>query len=184
MFRIGEADLWERLPKSGVFVTPTDTVLGFGCLREDSEAVSRIRLLKRSFDSRFITLVRSVAELKTLAQVDAKQTAILEKNWPGAITFILKGIEGGSTLAFRLPDFDFILKLMAHLGGPILSTSCNLHNEPTLTSVQKAQEVFGAAVDAYVEGPQREQPLKASTVVDLTSVPPKILRQGDLSPKL
>jgi tRNA threonylcarbamoyl adenosine modification protein (Sua5/YciO/YrdC/YwlC family) len=80
------------------------------------------------------------------------------------------------TVAFRLPNSPFLQELARGVGTPIISTSANLTGAPHCESVEEAWEIFGDAIDLYVDGgPQEALP---STMVDLTGSRPRLLRVG------
>lgn len=162
--------------KKAVVVSPSDTVIGFHALYSSREAVAKIENLKQRKEN-FIVLVSNMDEAQSLCEFSKKQLSIARTYWPGSVTFILNSITGSGTLALRLPKNAYVHQMLQAFGGPIVSTSCNLHGEPVAKSLEAAQGQFGGAVDLYLSFPQNENTL-ASTIVDLTKSPFKIVRQG------
>jgi tRNA A37 threonylcarbamoyladenosine synthetase subunit TsaC/SUA5/YrdC len=64
--------------------------------------------------------------------------------------------------------------------GPLAVTSANRSAEPTSATCEGVERVFGDAVEVYL---CEDEPLRgtASTVVDLSSVEPRLLREGAVS---
>ena len=178
--------LWTKLKSYDIsqsaFVTPTDTVLGLGILLGEQQgqqklAKQKLADLKQRTDERFIILIPTLESAYSLCRISIEQERCLLKYWPGKITFILSAKDSKQSLAVRFPEDSFLLKWMAFLGGAILSSSCNVTGQTPVTSIHDAVRLFGEKVGFYVAGKNRD--VTASTLVDLTCEPPKVLRQGN-----
>lgn len=172
--------LWEFLSHNPgvIFVSPTDTVYGLGTRCGDHLRADRILKLKGQEQNQLIMLVRSLEEAATLVDISQPQMEILRRYWPNAITFVLPSKENPSiTLALRLPDSPFLIRMMETLRGPIFSTSCNRHGLPPVTRIDEAITLFKAAVDLYIDGGTMSSRLP-STVVSLATPTPVVLRPG------
>ena len=107
--------------------------------------------------------------------------AALDAIWPAPLTAILPlrqpvaASAGATTIGIRIPAVDWIREL-AELTGPIASTSVNYAGEPPASGVELVPSEIIDAVDGIVDGGSLEG--KPSTIVDLTTSPPTILRQG------
>jgi tRNA threonylcarbamoyl adenosine modification protein (Sua5/YciO/YrdC/YwlC family) len=108
--------------------------------------------------------------------------------WPGPLTVVLSrtaeseawALGGDSkTIGVRMPDHSLALAVLEGT-GPLAVTSANLSGRPTPATCAGVAQVFAEKVSVYVCD---ERPLagKPSSVVDLTSEEPKVLRQGRLS---
>ncbi len=110
---------------------------------------------------------------------------LMTEHWPGALTIVanckkdliyspIRG--GGDTVGLRLPNHTVPLAIIEAVGVPILGPSANFHGEPTPYTEQDLDPELVKLVDLVVQG---ECALKqASTVVDCSVEPYKILRQG------
>ena len=102
--------------------------------------------------------------------------------WPGPLTVILPSgpsapallVRGGG-IGVRAPDHPVAQALVA-ASGPLAATSANLTGEPTPSTVGPLRDVFGSAVDVYVDGGTIDA--IPSTVVDLRGPTPLIVRSG------
>ncbi len=171
---------------SAPFIFPTDTVYGIQGAWQSQAVCEQVCQLKKRAIPQFIILVRDVSDVKALAQVSEEQLRLLQHYWPGAISFILKKkndlihpMANAETLAFRVPQ-DFLLqKLLHYVGEPLISTSCNLKGEPPVCSVRQALEIFGERIGLYFDGGERRSGMP-STLVDLSTGSPRLIRQGDV----
>ncbi len=146
------AQIADLLLAGNIGVLPTDTVYGLHCLAQDITLRQEIIDLKgRDAKMPMITLISSIAQLANydLAIGKFEQTAIATY-WPGPNTLIFK-TSTGETLSFRLPANPFLTDILNRT-GPLISTSANLHGKPHATTIQQAQDYFGAKVDFYVDG--------------------------------
>lgn len=182
IFKSDDPKLWEKIKfkklKEAVFVTPTDTVYGIGTLFSNRKGVERVIKLKQRVDTNFIILARNINDVLLRTSMTAAQELIVKKYWPNPITFILPaGKYTGTSLAIRVPRDLFLQNLLAEVGGPMLSTSCNVTGTEPVATIAEAIKTFGDKVDFYVDGGE-QQNKESSTLVDLTTPKPTILRQG------
>lgn len=160
---------------------PTDTVYGVGIAASRPDRLEAIFDLKnRPLDRRIPMLVAGLSQI-TSHEVDERASALAARFWPGALTMVLPGADG-TTQAFRAPDHRVALALI-RAAGPLLATSANRSDEPdtlgadeVLIAFARQQDDLAAVVDAgSVPGGV------ASTVVDLSGTPAKVLREGPIS---
>lgn len=152
-------------------VIPCDTIYGLCALYIEGENIL-INLKGRDASKHFLILA-------TAKQADILCSDIPEevkKLWPCPLTTILK-LKTGGTIGVRVPDDPFLQELLETLGKPIYSTSVNMSGKPSLTDFNSICREFSEKVDIIVQGPET-QGTTASTIVDVTSKPYKVLRQG------
>jgi L-threonylcarbamoyladenylate synthase len=173
-----------NLIKTGKLVVyPTDTLYGVGCNALDEDAVKKIFDVKKRDPSKPLSI--AVCDLKMLrryASFDTQAMQVMERFLPGPVTFILKGkglpgtLTGGSRkIGIRIPESRTALKLIMEAGVPIVSTSANLSGRDP---PQIPEEVLDQIPDVDLildSGPLSGTP---STVIDLTTDQPVILREG------
>ncbi|MEK7583431.1 MAG: L-threonylcarbamoyladenylate synthase [Patescibacteria group bacterium] len=189
------------LKSGGTVVYPTDTVYGIGCNATDYKAVETIyRIKDRSLEKPLSVIARNMAWVKELAAVPTKLEPLLEKLWPGAITIILpkKSIipnivtSDKPNVGLRIPDYELTEKLMAKFGYPLISTSANMSSSSAEASDDKEAGNSRWVIETFK--PRMWQPdlmLDAgelppsapSTIIDFSSVKPRILRIGPVKPK-
>lgn len=173
----------------GLVIYPTDTVYALGCSitsRSAIEKVARIKnvkLEKADFSFVFYDLSHISEYTK---QFDTRTFKLLKRNLPGPFTFILEANNSipklfknkKRTLGIRVPNNSICRSIVEHLGNPIISTSIYDEDEVLeyTTDPELIYEKYQDKVDIVVDGGYGNN--EASTVVDLTSGDPEILRQG------
>lgn len=181
------------LKRGGVIAVPTDTVYGLigDALRESS--VRKIfRIKARSRAKAMPVFVRDVAMAKEYAYVDAKLVPLLQELWPGQTTVVLRkrdkipdAVTGGEkTIAIRVPDHSFIMKVMNEFPRPLIGASANLSGSEPAQSATEVQNTFTRHIprpEAMVDG-GRLPPSPPSTVLDMTRPEnPRIVRMGAIT---
>ena len=181
------------LLQGGLVAFPTDTLYALGAHAFMESAVHRVFQAKERPAGMALPLLLARVEDMEKVAVDIPQTAwdLAERFWPGALTIILrKGpsvpdavTAGMDTLAVRVPNHPLALKLIETTGAPLTGTSANRSGESEPVTAAEARSQLGDRVDLVLDdGPC---PLEgASTIVDLTSDTPRIVREGALSVSL
>lgn len=180
----------DLLEKGQVVCFPTDTVYGVGAHAFRPEAVERLYQLKgRPAHLPIPLLLPDVASLSSVC-VDIPPLAwqLAASFWPGGLSLVLycaPGLpdvvtSGGATVAVRVPDHNQVRELCRRLGAPLAATSANLHGEPPPVEIEGVWEAFTGRVPLILNGGTCPGGM-SSTVLDLTVVPPVILRQGPIS---
>jgi len=165
----------EVLKAEGIVIVPCDTM--YGIVGAVPESERRIRLAKgRGEDKPFLQLIADVSWIRSFS--DTPISPKLLKYWPGPLTIVIR-IRAGDTLAVRVPGSPFLIRLITGLGKAIYSTSVNRAGTPPLSRIEEIRAEFGGDVDLIVDAGDLPQGV-ASTIVDSTQRPAKILRQGSL----
>lgn len=175
------------LKKDGLIVYPTETFYGLGANCFSPEAVKKIFALKKRAKAKPLPVVISgwsmldsvVAEIPTSAQ------PFLRKFWPGPLTVVFPAspllpeeLHGGtSSIGVRLPAHAGLRDLVKCAGFPITATSANISGEGEYSDPKTVLDKFWGKVDCIVDGGKTRGGLP-STVIDLTSTEPRILREG------
>ena len=162
---------------------PTDTVYGVAVTAsQPSGADLLVSLKQRPAEKRIPILVYDLGQaLDAGWHADDRGRRLVERFWPGALTIVL-GAPGRDTQAFRSPDHGVALELI-RLAGPLLATSANRSGEPDALSADDVLVAFATQQDALaavVDGGHVPGGV-ASTVVDLTVTPARLLREGPIS---
>lgn len=175
------------LKRGGVIVYPTDSCYALGCHIGDKEAAMRLLSVRGLDAGHDLTLVcRDLSELGRYAQVDNTQFRLLKAHTPGPYTFILRGTrevpkrllhKKRDTIGLRVPDHAIVQALLAELGEPILSSTLLMEGEDVpLTEPWEIRERLEHLVDLVIDGGACG--LTPTTVVDLTTDTPAVLRYG------
>lgn len=173
--------------RGGIVVYPTDTVYGLGCDPFNEEAVRRLFKVKRRPDKPLPVLALNLKNAERIAHFSEEARKVAQRFWPGGLTLVLPKKEalpsivtaGLKSVAVRVPNHPVALKLIELCGGLLIGTSANVSGGEPSTTAQEAQKQLGRAVDAILNGGAATL-TKPSTILDLTSGTPSILREGAL----
>ena len=176
----------EVLENGGVIVYPTDTVYGIGCDILNKKAIERIYQIKGKERKKPLSfIVPNLKDISKYAQVSDISYRIMRRYLPGPYTFVLPATRmvpkkiaevNKKTIGIRIPDNKICQLLLEEFPNPIISTSSNLSGSEILNDPEEINDQLGnrleLILDCGILG------LDASTVIDLTSSDPKILREG------
>ena len=177
------------LQSGGIVAFPTDTVYGIAVSLETPGGIERLFAAKeRPPDKAIALLIADAAQAGEIGVLTAGARLLAEAFWPGGITLVLRrraesrlpalagdGVEL-ETVGLRVPDHDAPREL-ARAVGPLPTTSANRSGEPEAADAQELEARLGHSLDLILDGgPAHGGP--ASTVVDTTADPMRILREG------
>ncbi|MGE5845831.1 MAG: L-threonylcarbamoyladenylate synthase [Ignavibacteria bacterium] len=173
--------------EGGVFVYPTDTIYGFGANPFNEEAVERIDKIKgREAGKMYILLIKDINNLQKYVEMQSeKHFDFLLSIWPNPVSVVLnlnektKKILKTDTIAFRIPNHRFCLKLLGELQMPLISTSVNRSSENPAIDPILIKENFENEVDAIFYSEKRIF-IPASTLIDLSGSKPELIREGKI----
>jgi L-threonylcarbamoyladenylate synthase len=183
--------LARRLLREGeVVVFPTDTIYGLGAIAFERVAVRRIFAVKqRPPDKALPVFIYQIDDLNLVARrVPNRAWRLLQAFWPGDLTVVLpKNLAlpnlvtvGQNTVAVRIPNHPVCLELVIAAGRPLAVTSANLSGLPTPTTAQEVAQQLGGRVPLILDGGPSPT-TQASSIIDLSVDPPRLLRQGRLT---
>jgi L-threonylcarbamoyladenylate synthase len=177
----------EILRAGGLVAFPTDTVYGLGARAWGAEAVARLYVAKGRAESKAIPLLLASADAlaDVVAAIPPVARALAAHFWPGPLTLVLPRharvpdvvTGGGPTVAVRVPDHPIALRLIAALGEPLAATSANLSGAPSPVTAEEVAAQLRGRIPLILDGGPCPGGL-ASTVLDLTTSPPAIVRRG------
>lgn len=191
------------LKQGRIVIFPTDTAFGIGCRMDDEKAVERLfEIRRRPVTQATPELVSSIEMAQEyLLPIDSEVIEKLMKPyWPGGLTIVLpcrinkvsELVRGGTnTLGVRMPNHKIALEIIKGVGVPILGPSANFHGEKTPFEFGDLDKELIRKVDYVVHGEcSLKQPARlasrasegvagmASTVIDCSVKPWKVLREG------
>lgn len=177
----------EVLRAGGLVAFPTETVYGLGANALDATAVAKIFAAKgRPAGNPLIVHTADVDSARALvADWPAEAQQLAERFWPGPLTLVLPRrpivpdlvSAGGPTVAVRVPAHPVALALLRACRLPLAAPSAN---RSTRLSPTRAEHVLGGLadrIDLLLDAGPTTGGLE-STVLDLTSRPPRVLRPG------
>ena len=178
------------LRAGGLVAFPTETVYGLGADAANDAAVARIFVAKgRPADHPLIVHIASADELPQWAR-DIPETAwkLAARFWPGPLTLILKRVRGVAeaasggldTIGLRVPGHPVAQALLRALGGGIAAPSANKFGRISPTCVEHVLSELAGRIEAVVDGGPCTVGLE-STILDLSSVHPQVLRPGHVT---
>lgn len=180
----------EILKKGGLVAIPTETVYGLAANAYLDEAVLKIFLAKgRPQDNPLILHIASIAELYPLcASVPETAKKVMERFWPGPLTLLFDKSPlvsdivtcGLPSVAVRFPSHPVAAAVIRAAGAPLAAPSANLSGRPSATSLSHVLADFDGKIEAVIDGGDCFVGLE-STVLDLRSFPPRILRPGGVT---
>lgn len=177
----------EILKQGGLVAFPTETVYGLGGNGLDSHASEKIYAAKgRPSDNPLIIHIADIDALEVLCtDVPKMAYRLAQRFWPGPLTMILNksGIvphttTGGlDTVAIRMPNHKTALRLIKASGVYIAAPSANLSGRPSPTKASHVLQDMDGRIDMIIDDDGVDIGIE-STIVDLTSGIPVILRPG------
>ena len=175
------------LTQGGVLAVPTDSSYALVCHLDDKTASDRLRSLRGVDDKHHLTLLcRDLSELSNYAKVDNRQFRLLKAATPGPFTFILEATKevprrlshpSRKTIGLRVPEHRVLLDLLAQHGAPLLATTLIPAGETEpLNDAQDIRERYEHQLAGVLDAGACT--LEPTTVVDLSTDVPTVLRQG------
>ena len=168
---------------------PTDTFYGIGGNAFARELIEKIyRVKRRSREKPLILLVGNMHQFESLTKDRPAFAYRLARDfWPGPLTLILpkkaglpENLSREDTIAVRIPDNPIARRFIAKAGGAIAATSANHSGDTPACTAQEALAALGDFIAAVLDGGPVEHS-QASTILDCTILPPKIIRPGPIS---
>ncbi len=177
----------ECLRAGEVVALPTETVYGLAANALDEQAVAKIFQIKGRPAHNPIIIHVSGNEMA--AACVKEFSALAEKFsrafWPGPLTLVLPRADqipgnvtaGGETVGVRWPSHPFMQAVIRECGFPLAAPSANLSNQISPTNAAHVRAQLDGKIPLIVDGGQSQVGIE-STVLDLTVVPPRVLRPG------
>ena len=175
------------LRAGGLVAFPTETVYGLGAHALDADAVRRIFSAKqRPAEDPLIVHVHDVSLVARLATVVPPIVDLLASRfWPGPLTMVLqRGADvplevtaGLDSVAVRVPAHPIARALIKAAELPVAAPSANLFSRPSPTRAAHVLDDLNGRIDMVIDGGPTPVGVE-STVIDLTTSTPTILRPG------
>jgi len=188
---ISEDDALARLKVGDFVALPTETVYGLAGLALQGKTVRKIFELKgRPSSNPLIVHVNDVSRAKNLAEFNGLAIRACKIFWPGPLTIVLPKKDliplevtaGNQTVALRAPNHPVFRGILDRLKQPLAAPSANPSNRTSPTTAAHIAELFGDKAPPTVDGGACTVGLE-STVLDLSSDRPTILRPGMITRK-
>lgn len=170
---------------------PTETVYGLAGDATNPEAIQKIFNAKgRPQDNPLIVHIHSIEQLEKFAEIpDERVLKLMEKFWPGPISFILplkddyiaaKTVADLRSVAVRMPSHPVGLKILEHTDMPLAAPSANISGKPSPTDYSHVIDDLKDKVYGVVASDPADYGIE-STVLDCTTFPYRIARPGEIT---
>lgn len=181
------------ISQGGIVALPTDSCYALVCHLDDKEAVLRLRRIRGVDDKHHLTLLcRDLSEIAQYAKVDNRQFRMLKAATPGPFTFILEATKevprrlshpSRKTIGLRVPENRIAHAVLEELQQALLGTTLILPgDEEAITDAETIRERLERQIDLVIDGGACS--LTPTTVIDMTSDMPELLRHGRGDPAL
>jgi L-threonylcarbamoyladenylate synthase len=171
----------------GVIAFRTDTFYGLGADPFNAAAVARIRELKgREENKPILLLISDAAQTERLI---AEQSKVFQRAahefWPGPLTIVgfaatalpEEITAGTGTVGVRVPADEIVREFVRQCGGALTATSANPSGSEPARSAKEVAAYFPQGLDLIVDGGEVTA-TEPSTVLDVTTSPPRVVREG------
>ena len=177
----------KALRNGEVVVYPTDTLYALGADIYNEGAVKKIfEIKRRPYSCPFSVAVANFDEIDKISYTNDVVKRVVKHFLPGPLTLILKKKDSVSNIvtgdldkiAIRIPKNDVALDLLSKF-GPLTATSANIHDKKTSYVIKDLKMQFSNEISVYLDDGRLDA--KPSTIVDLTSKKPIIVRKGPIN---
>ncbi len=166
---------------------PTDTVYGIGAKINDLKAIEKIYQMKHRDDKKPLAILCPSPNIdEYVDDISPIASELINKYWPGALTLIFKRgkaiskkvTRGLDTVGLRMPNSFIALQILKKF-GLMATTSVNISGSNALNDITSITNQFANFID-YIVKDEATFSSVSSTVVDVTTSLPKVLRQGNI----
>ncbi|MGI9553609.1 MAG: L-threonylcarbamoyladenylate synthase [Thermodesulfobacteriota bacterium] len=181
----------EILKSGGVIIYPTETLYGIGTFATNINGNNKIfEIKKRALGKPLLTLVKDTDMISKYFQISDEQVQLYKKYNEFPLTIILKQkfsfpdelSAGTRKIGARISSNRFVNELFHHIEVPLVSTSANISDQGNAEDISEIINQFVNKVDLIIDSGNLPDS-KGSTVLDLTTKPPSIVREGDIGEK-
>jgi L-threonylcarbamoyladenylate synthase len=169
---------------------PTETFYGLAALATHHEAIERVYLLKkRPVHKSLSILIANLAALENWVRtIPTEAHHLMARFWPGPLTLVFAAAKhlpanltaGTGKVGVRLSPHPVAQALVEAVGIPITATSANRSGAPSCRSTDEVLAQLGSDLEAIVDAGLTPGG-KVSTIADVTTRPPEILRVGAIA---
>ena len=182
----------DELNKGNLVITPTDTIYGIMGDATNEETIQKVyKVKKRNKNKPLILLMDSYEMIKDYTKnITIEEETLIKEFMPGLVTIILEKnakvnnliTANNNTVGIRIPNDKNLIKIIKELGKPVISTSANISDELTITSIKDLDDELIKNIDYIYDGGTVVN--KSSTIVRFNNHKLEILREGILTNKL
>ena len=176
------------LLEDGVIAFPTETVYGLGVTFDKYDNYLKlVKVKNRPNDKPFTIMCSDIKQVRDLIIINELANKIINKFMPGAITLILKAKPGVKNyldlntgfIGIRIPNDEFVLKLINMVKKPLLVPSANPSNLKPATNYLEVINYFDGKIDAVIKGNIKSN--IPSTIIKIDGDNIILIREGEIS---
>ena len=174
----------------GVVAFPTETFYGLAADARKERALQKIFKIKdREEQKPLLLLIADRSWVPGLARnVSPLAESLMERFWPGPLTLVLEALPhlpailtaDAGRVGLRVSSHPLAQSLAQAVGRAITGTSANLSGQASISTAQGVFRALGGKLDAILDGGKTAGGL-GSTVLDVSAIPPRIIREGVIS---
>ena len=152
----------DLLRRGEVVAIPTETVYGLAANIYNHDAIEKIFIAKqRPKNDPLIVHIHDITQLdEIVTEIPNKAKMLMEKFWPGPLTFLLKKSEkisnditsGSKFVAVRMPKHPLTLQLLSKINFPLAAPSANLFQKTSPTTPQHVEQQLGGRIPLILDG--------------------------------
>lgn len=175
------------LISGGIIAFPTESFYGLAVNAMDEKAVRNLfTIKKRDLDRPILILIPSVNSLERyVSEVPDIASELIGNFWPGGLTIVFKAnkrvpallTSGSNKIGLRLSSHPIATGLAKSIDSAITGTSANLSGQSPCVNAEQIFKSLGDKVDLILDNGVTAGG-KGSTVLDITTNPACILREG------
>ena len=179
--------------KGGVVAFPTETSYGLGASIKHIDALERIYVIKkRPRHKPLLILISNISDLIHLvSRVPPAAVTLMERFWPGPLTLLLPAKPGlpwplcadTAKVGVRISSHSWAHSLVQTLGNPMTATSANLSEHPATYKAEEVADQLRSCPPDYILDGGLTSGGAPSTIIDVCTDPPEVIREGAISPK-
>lgn len=182
----------EVINNGGIVITPTDTIYGIMGDAMNEDVIKKVfEIKKRPFSKPLLLLMNSFEMVEQYTEeISEKERILIDRYWPGLVTFILKKNDkvsglitsNNNTVGIRIPDNKDLLEIISRLNRPVISTSANITGTEVITSTKLLEKDLIDNIDYIEDGGEVDE--VSSTIIKVNDDELVILRDGKLSKEI
>ncbi|MBQ2909859.1 MAG: threonylcarbamoyl-AMP synthase [Bacilli bacterium] len=179
----------EVINNGGIVITPTDTIYGIMGDSLNEDVIRKVfEIKKRPFNKPLLLLMDSFEMVEQYTEeISEKERLLMDRYWPGLVTFILKKNDkvnelitsGNDTVGIRIPNNKDLLEIIRRLNRPVISTSANITGTEVITNTQLLEKDLIDNIDYIEDGGEVDS--ESSTIIKIEDNKLVVLREGKLS---
>ena len=179
-----------RLQAGELVAFPTETVYALGAVATSSEAVEKVFDVKnRPKDRPLIVAVGKKSDIASVVKsIPEKAQKLIDEFMPGALTLLFDRADcipdivtaGSESVAVRIPNNKVALRLIELARAPVVVPSANTSEKPSPTLAQHVKDDLDGSIEYILDGGASEIGIE-STIVDVRTEPPTVLRAGGVT---